>query len=357
MTVTKNKKGLWDIQFYYKDYSGKNIKKHKRNFRTKKEAIEWAEKFTAQQSHNLNMDFSSFWQIYREDMKERLRENTVRTKDYIVELKVLPYFGKKKMSDISAADIRCWQNSLMKQGYSQTYLKTINNQLSAIFNYAVRYYDLTKNPCTQAGSMGKGKAEEMKFWTQEEFEIFIEFVKDKPISYYAFLTLYWTGIRLGELLALSLADFDAEEKTLSITKSYQRINGKDVITEPKTAKGKRVITLPDFLVLELEEYIKRLYGMMPDDRLFSITKSYLEREMMRGVELSGVKKIRLHDLRHPYVKHKTKSFLRNSRVFKADFCAPSHSLCTEVFHFPDNINLISGVNIHTFNQCVSQGGI
>ena len=64
-----------------------------------------------------------------------------------------------------------------------------------------------------------------------------------------------------------------------------------------------------------------------------------------------------HSLRHPYVKHKTKSFLRNSRVFKADFCAPSHSLCTEVFHFPDNINLISGVNIHTFNQCVSQGGI
>ena len=64
-----------------------------------------------------------------------------------------------------------------------------------------------------------------------------------------------------------------------------------------------------------------------------------------------------HAIRHPYVKHKTKSFLRNSRVFKADFCAPSHSLCTEVFHFPDNINLISGVNIHTFNQCVSHGGI
>lgn len=101
----------------------------------------------------------------------------------------------------------------------------------------------------------------------------------------------------------------------------------------------------------------KLYGMMADDRLFTITKSYLEKEMIRGTELSGIKKIRLHDLRHPYVKHKTKSFLRNSRVFKADFCAPSHSLCTEVFHFPDNINLISGVNIHTFNQCVSQGGI
>ena len=87
---------------------------------------------------------------------------------------------------------------------------------------------------------------------------------------------------------------------MSITKSYQRINGRDVITEPKTAKGKRVITLPDFLVVELEEYVDRLYGMMANDRLFMVTKSYLEKEMIRGVRLSGVKKIRLHDLRHSH---------------------------------------------------------
>ena len=304
MTVSKNDKGLWDVQFYYKDYRGKNTKKHKRNFRTKKEAVEWANKYIDQQSHNLDMDFSSFWQLYREDMKERLRENTIRTKDYIMELKVLPYFGDNKIAQISTADIRRWQNSLMKEGYSPTYLKTINNQLSALFNYAVRYYDLPSNSCQKAGSMGKGRAEEMQFWTQEEFETFIDALKDKPVSYCAFMTLYWTGVRLGELLALSLADFDAEKKTLSITKSYQRINGRDVITEPKTAKGKRVISLPDFLVAELGEYVSRLYGMMADDRLFMITKSYLEKEMKRGTELSGVKKIRLHDLRHTYVKPK-----------------------------------------------------
>lgn len=300
MTVTKNNKGLWDIQFYYKDYRDENVKKHKRNFRTKKEAIEWAEKFIVQQSHNLDMDFESFWKLYREDMEERLRENTIRTKDYIVELKILPYFAKKKMADITAADIRCWQNSLMKQGYSQTYLRTINNQLSAIFNYAMRYYDLPKNPCAQAGSIGKGRADEMQIWTQDEFERFIECVKDKPISYYAFMILYWTGIRLGELLALTLGDFDAKKKTLSITKSYQRINGKDVVTEPKTEKGKRVIALPDFLVEELEEYVDKLYGIMENDRMFMITKHYLEKEMIRGTELSGVKKIRIHDLRHSH---------------------------------------------------------
>ena len=104
MTITKNAKGLWDIQFYYKNFKGENKKKHKRNFKTKKEAIEWAKKFIDQQNHNLDMDFSSFWQLYREDMKERLRENTVRTKDYIVELKVLPYFGTGIFTDLFKND-------------------------------------------------------------------------------------------------------------------------------------------------------------------------------------------------------------------------------------------------------------
>ena len=301
MTVTKNEeRGYWEVLFYYKDYTGKRKQKHKRGFKTKKEAVTWAEQFIVQQSHNLDMTFRSFWELYRDDMSQRLRENTMRSKDYIAELKILPYFGEKKMADITASDIRQWQNSIMKNEYAPTYLKTINNHLSAIFNYAVKYYDLPRNPCTQAGSMGKGKAEEMQFWTQEEFEMFIDAVKDKPVSYYAFLTMYWTGVRVGELLALILSDFDAEKKTLSITKSYQRINGKDVITEPKTAKGKRVITLPEFLVGELEEYVGKLYGMMGNDRLFMVTKSYLEKEMIRGVQLSGVKKIRLHDLRHSH---------------------------------------------------------
>lgn len=300
MTVTKNEKGLWDVQFYYSDWMGTRKKKHKRNFRTKKEAVEWAEQFKAQQARNLDMTFESFVKLYWEDMENRLRENTIRSKRYIVDLKIMPYFGKKQIAEITAADVRKWQNLLMKQGYAQTYLKTINNQLNAIFNYAVRYYDLSRNPCTQAGSMGKSRAEEMSYWTQEEFEKFLECVKDKPVSYYSFLTMYWTGIRVGELLALTLGDLDFEEKTLKISKSLQRFDGRNVITEPKTEKSKRVITLPDFLVKELEDYADRLYGIMAGDRLFMVTKSYLEHEMIRGAKLSGVKRIRLHDLRHSH---------------------------------------------------------
>ena len=144
------------------------------------------------------MKFADFWKMYCADMETRLREHTMRTKKYIVELKILPYFGNKRVNDITAADIRQWQNELIKMGYSPTYLKTINNQLSAIFNYAVRYYDLKSNPCAKAGSMGKSKAEEMDFWTGEEFRRFIDSVMNKRLSYMAFMTLYWTGMRLGD---------------------------------------------------------------------------------------------------------------------------------------------------------------
>lgn len=140
-------------------------------------------------------------------------------------------------------------------GYSPTYLKTINNQLSAIFNYAVRYYDLKSNPCAKAGSMGKSKAEEMDFWTGEEFRKFIDSVMNKRLSYMAFMTLYWTGMRLGELLALNPKDVDLEKRTITITKSYQRLGKKDVITPPKTPKSKRVITIPEFLAADIRDYI------------------------------------------------------------------------------------------------------
>ena len=199
MKAEKDKKtGKWLIQYRYTDWQGKRRKSTKRGFATKREAEEWLRNFLITQKADFDMKFADFWKMYCADMETRLREHTMRTKKYIVELKILPYFGNKRVNDITAADIRQRQNELIKMGYSPTYLKTINNQLSAIFNYAVRYYDLKSNPCAKAGSMGKSKAEEMDFWTGEEFRRFIDSVMNKRLSYMAFMTLYWTGMRLGD---------------------------------------------------------------------------------------------------------------------------------------------------------------
>ena len=184
--------------------------------------------------------------------------------------------------------------------YSQTYLKKINTELNCIINYAKRFYDLNTNPCGKAGTIGKAKAEEMDYWTYDEYIAFREGVKDKPLSYICFEVLYWTGMREGELLALSPTDIDFDNKLISINRTYQRIGGKDVFTSPKTRKSKRKIPIPDFLCQELSDYIQSRYMLDADERLFPVTKSYLSHEMIRGCKNTGVKKIRIHDIRHSH---------------------------------------------------------
>lgn len=294
------KTGKWLIQYRYTDWRGARKKSTKRGFPTKREAEEWLRSFLVSQQADFNMIFEEFLKIYYADMESRLREHTMRTKKYIIDLKVLPYFGKLKMNEIKAPEIRKWQNSLLQEGYAPTYLKTINNQLNAVFNYAVKYYDLNGNPCRKAGSIGKSDADEMQFWTKAEFETFIDSLMDKHQSYMAFMVLFWTGMRIGELLALTPVDIDFEKRTIRISKSYQRIDKRDVITEPKTEKGKRIIAIPQFLEVDLQDYMNSLYEVQPNDRLFPVTKYYLEHEMLRGVKASGVKKIRLHDIRHSH---------------------------------------------------------
>lgn len=292
--------GKWKIQYRFKDWQGNIKKSTKRGFSTKREAEEWLRNFLTLKQSDFDMKFDDFLKIYYEDMGKRLREHTMINKKYIIESKIVPYFGHLKIDSIKPANVRKWQNELMQQGYAETYLKTINNQLTCIFNYAVKYYDLKSNPCTKAGSMGKSNAEEMQFWTKQEFTIFIDSVMDKRQSYAAFMTLYWTGIRIGELLALTRADIDCEKRTISISKSYQRLGRKDVITPPKTPKSKRVISIPEFLTIDLQDYLWGLYEIQPDDRVFPFSKSFMESEIKRGIKNSRVKRIRLHDLRHSH---------------------------------------------------------
>ncbi len=307
MSVTKDgKTGKWMPQIRVKDWTGKEIHKKKRGFPTKKEALQWERDYISQATGSLGMTFQDFIEVYMKDMGQRLKPSTIENKRFLINLKITPFFGRMPLNEIKPTDIRQWQNQLTTyrdesgQPYSQTYLKTINNQLTAIFNYAVKYYSLKENPCHKAGSMGKKNAEEMQFWTKDEFAAFLEAVKDKPASYAIFMTLYYTGMREGELLALTPADIDLDKSTIRINKSYQRLNGEDVVTSPKTPKSNRVITIPEGLCNCLRSYMKQCYELQPNDRLFPYTKNFLYHEMENGCKVSGVKRIRVHDIRHSH---------------------------------------------------------
>ena len=308
MPVYKNdKNGSWYVLTRYLDWKGERKQKCKRGFATRKEAIEWERTFQQQNAADLDMTFEAFFELYRNDMKPRLKENSWLTKENIVETKIMPYFGKRSLSEISNKDIMAWQNELLAyrderhKPYSQTYLKTLHNQLSAILNHAVRHYGLSSNPASKVGNMGTEERREMKFWTKEEYKKFSDEMMDKPVSFYAFEMLYWCGIREGELLALTPVDFDFNKGTLRINKSYQRLHGEDVITTPKTRKSNRTIRMPDFLCDEMQDYLGMLYGVDKNDRIFNISKHYLVREMERGSKAAGVKRIRIHDLRHSHI--------------------------------------------------------
>ena len=296
------KTGKWFAKFYYTNWQGIKKQKWKRGFATKKEALGFERDFLEQQSANPNMTFQNLYEIYMEDMAARLKQSTLLTKKTVLQTHILPFFGNKPINEIKASDVRRWQAKLMSSpnNYSQTYLKKINTELNSIINYAKRFYDLNTNPCGKAGTIGKAKAEEMDYWTYDEYIAFREGVKDKSLSYICFEVLYWTGMREGELLALSPADIDLDNKTISINRTYQRIEGKDVFTSPKTRKSKRKIPIPDFLCQELSDYIQSRYMLDADERLFPVTKSYLSHEMIRGCKNTGVKKIRIHDIRHSH---------------------------------------------------------
>lgn len=205
MGAFKNEKnGTWYVQFRYTDWQGLRQQKLKRGFATKREAQEWERAFLTEKKADVTMPFKTFTELYEKDVRPKLKENTWLTKEHIIQTKILPYFEHKRLCDISSKDVIAWQNEIRKmtnssgEPLSQGYLKTIHNQLSALFNHAIKIYGLRLNPASTVGNMGKEERKEMSYWTVEEYSKFSDEMMDKPISYYAFQMLYWTGIRVGD---------------------------------------------------------------------------------------------------------------------------------------------------------------
>lgn len=309
MSVFKDtKRNTWYAKFSYRNWKGEKKWVTKRGFATKREAIQYERDFLMKQDGNVDMTFADFVKVYQRDRHPRIRESTIVMKENIISTKLIPFFGNRRLRDISTNDVMQWQNEMLAyrdpetgRPYSHSYLKSIHSQLSAIFNHAIRFYKLKENPAAIVGNMGSEKGIQMKFWTRAEYLRFAAAMMDEPLAYYCFQVLYWCGIREGELLALTLDDLDFEKKTLRIGKTFQHLNGKDIISEPKTPKSNRIVVMPDFLVEELRDYVKIQYDTAPTDRLFPVTKSYLYHKMEKGCKQQSLPRIRVHDLRHSHV--------------------------------------------------------
>lgn len=295
----------WYASFWYTDWTGKKRKKKKEGFMKKGDALAYEREFLLKNSRSCEMSFSSLVELYRGDAEHRVRIGTRETQDSIIDKWLLPFFGELQVNEIDAVTIRSWQNTVMaainprtRKKYADTYIRSINSRLSAIFNYAVRFYNLPANPCHAAGFIGKKKAGKMKFWTLVEFNSAMEHVSSWGFRV-AFNIMYWLGFREGECLALHPADI-LPSKMVRVEKTHHRREGQDVAGPPKTDNSYRDTSMPDFLYDEVLRYIGALYEIGDKDRIFYFQKGTLGRVLDEAARDAGVKRIRVHDLRHSH---------------------------------------------------------
>lgn len=301
MPVYKDtERGSWYCQFYYEDWTGKRKKKYKRGFRTKKEAQDYESEFKRVANADMDMSVASFVEVYFNDKSGELKERSQRNKRYMIQSHIIPYLGEKKMNEITPADIIAWQNEIRNKNFSESYQRMLQNQVTALFTHAQKIYNLWNNPCKRVKKIGRSDVRRLEFWTYEEYQKFIETFEKGSRSYLMFQLLFWTGMREGEMLALSMEDIDLENCQIHITKTYYRMNRTDIITEPKTDNYVRTIEIPVFLANEIQSYWKRLYQYPKNERLFPVVAEAVQHTMKRHIDKAGVKKIDVHSLRHSH---------------------------------------------------------
>ena len=293
----------WTAQWFETNVMGEKKKRRKRGFEAKREALEFERSKKLSNERSMDMKLSDFIEIYFSDKQNDLKDRTIKNKRYMMQQHIVPYFGNQMMSEIKASQIIQWQNEIQKKGYSDSYLRMIQNQLTSLFTHAAKIYDLPVNPCKKVKRMGNSDSRSLNFWTLDEYKQFIQTMEPGTRYYLMFEMLFWTGCRIGELLAITKADINFEKNQLSINKTYYRTGMQDIITEPKTKQSFRTIEIPEFLKEEIKEFVDGHYGMPDTERLFPVVQEAVQHKMKRQIELAGVKKIRVHDIRHSHVAY------------------------------------------------------
>lgn len=299
-------KKTYYCKFYYTDWTGQRKQKLKRGFSRQRDAKAWERDFLQRQQGSPDMTFGALVDLYMEDIRPRIKESSYEMKQGVINNWVLPYFKDKPVSAITAADIRKWQSVILshkskqEKGFSATYTRNIDRQLVAILNYAVKYQNLPRNPHDLAGYMGKPFANRLEFWTLEEFSHFMEHIEAAE-QRIVFNTLYYTGLRCGELLALTPDDIDLSKGIIHVTKTYVHLKGRTITTPPKTENSVRAVSIPEFLRLELQEYMARLFDLRPNERIFPYSDDCLYKWIKKGCMAAGIPHMRIHALRHSHV--------------------------------------------------------
>lgn len=293
-----NVRGTYFVKTYYTNWQGEKKQKFKRGFKLQRDAKEWERNFLEQFATSPDITFQSLYDKYKRFKENRVKASTLETQCNAIDLHILPYFKDKIVSDITPADVSEWQSRILHKHFSASHTRQINAYLRMLFKYAVDYLGLAKSPViSQICKPEKGNID---FWLPEEYQRFSDHIRNNIELYTAFEILYYTGMRKGELLALTLNDIDFQAKTIAISKTLAYVHGEYVIQPPKTEQSNRMIEVPEFLLAEIREYYTHLYKPDPEQRLFPRSRVWLGQAITRLCPEIGIKTIRVHDLRHSH---------------------------------------------------------
>ncbi len=320
MSVHKDKNtGKWYYTGKYRDLLGNRHDYKKRGFKTKGEAKDAEDAFLLKiKGGQGRVKMKALVELYHQEMSSAIKASTLDLYDMIERLHILPVFGDKYIDTIKTTDITRWNRERGLKGnkggaYSQQYINNMYLHMSGLLTFAVNHRFINDNPCRYArpykdpNQVKPVQESEINFWEVEEYNRFIATVKDIDRKE-RYDTLFLTGLRIGELLALRWRDLDLTNRKLSV-KATLAPNTRN-ITSPKTTNSLRTIDLPLRLNEELkyryERYCK-LDGFNKDYFVFgdieprSVTP--IRRYFYIDIAAAGVKRITLHGLRHSHASY------------------------------------------------------
>lgn len=236
-------------------------------------------------------DFITRWTA--EKAQQELQPGTLEKYQAVIDSFILPALGHLKLSEIKPHTVNAFFVSLTKDGsrhdgkpggYSKGTINKVSNVLSSILRTAVEWEAIERNPCDAVRVKAEDSAEKIKFFTPQQAAAFLDYIskpytirtkghtrtddtgkqytvgdytstKELPTQLKVLFSLaIYSGLRKGEILALTWNDVDFESNTVAVTKAAAVVGGQQIVKVPKTRNSYRLISIPRSITQQLQQW-------------------------------------------------------------------------------------------------------